>query len=164
MTHRTHQRNVHKPSSLEKLVGRRLCWSSTDLQLGCERYPGINEVGKSHDVACRQRMAVLLCQLSKCNRIQKQRTHQSPLTRNKNLPMDFGAVAPCDGLLLLRRSDRGCHNSGIEVWILMCELGDMNKSLNAVTGVSQRGFDQLAREQRIYVREKQKLGGQAVTD
>ena len=35
----------------------------------------------------------------------------------------------------------------------MRELGSTNKSLNTKTGMIQRGFDQLAREQRIYARE-----------
>ena len=54
--------------------------------------------------------------------------------------------------LVSRRSDRGGHNSGIEIWKLMREVGDMKKSLKTVTGLSQRGFDQLAREQRVYAR------------
>ena len=46
--------------------------------------------------------------------------------------------------LVARRSDRGRHNSGLEVRKLMRELGHMNKSLNTLTGVSQRGLDQFA--------------------
>ena len=53
---------------------------------------------------------------------------------------------------VLRRSDRGRHNSRIEVWKLMRELGDMNKSLFTLTGVSQRGFDQRARGQLFCAR------------
>ena len=43
----------------------------------------------------------------------------------------------------------------------MRELGGMNKSLNTVTGVSQREFYQLAREQLIYAREQRKLVSQS---
>ena len=121
--------------------------------LGCERYHWSNEVIKSHGAACRERMAVLLCQLSKCKR------NQLPWTRSKNLLNDFGEVAPgYDRLLLKRRSDRGCHTSGIEVWKLMRELGGMNKSLNKVTGVSQRGFDEIARELRICAKSNELAG------
>ena len=52
--------------------------------------------------------------------------------------------------LVSRRSDRGRHNSGIEVWELMRDVGGMNKSLNTVTGMSQRGSDHIAREKRVY--------------
>ena len=36
-----------------------------------------------------------------------------------------------------RRSDRSRHNSGIEVWKLLRELGDVIKSLNTATGATQ---------------------------
>ena len=100
MTHRTHwgtfTSRVHwKTFGTEALV------EPNGVTLGCERYHWSNEVHKSHDAACRQRMDVLLCQLSKCNRNQRQRT----LRRRDTIRQT----------LVSRRSDRDRH-IGIAVW------------------------------------------------
>ena len=63
-----------------------------------------------------------------------------------------------DRFLLRKRSDHGLHTSGIEFLKLMRELRDMSKSLNAVTGVSQRGFDQPALETADPRRRTKKVG------
>ena len=98
-----------------------------------------------------------------------QQDRNSPILSEERLDRSHQAIDSAERdtirlTLASRRFDRCRNPYGIEVWKLMRELGDMNNSLNTVTGVSQRGFNQLAREQRIYVREKRKLAGQAVTD
>ena len=74
MTLSTAKDPLHSPNndSQAELTGK--------LALGCERYHLNNQVGMSHDVACRQHMAVWLCHL---NNVQKE-----PETEDTPVAMD----------------------------------------------------------------------------
>ena len=167
MTHRTQQSNFHKSRIIGETCGtealggtvRTYNWAVSDIT-------GSNEVNKSHDAAWRQRMAVLLCHLSKCKRNQKRRTHQSPWRREtRTCPSTFGAETSYDRLSLSRISDRGRHNSGIEVWKRMREFGDTNKIAEYSDGSEVAWIRSTRYENRGSTQKSQRhLAEQSVTD
>ena len=71
----------------------------------------------------------------------KSETEDTPIAMvmSQELACRFLVTDTIRQTLVSRRSVRGGHNSGIEVWKLMREVGDMKKSLKTVTGLSQRG-------------------------
>ena len=95
-------------------------------------------------------------------KVQKTETEDTPVSMEtrQELAHRFRLKDTTRQTLVSRRSDRGRDISRLEVWKLLRELGDMNKSLN--TDGSEPAWFRSTRT--VYTREQRTLAGQAVAD